>query len=73
MSCGVGRRRGLDFALLWLWPRLVARALIQSLAWNSPYAVGAAIKTRQKDIFFRNIWVGISIVAQRVKDPMLSL
>ena len=44
MSCGVGHRRGLDLALLWLWCRLAATALIGPLAWEPPYAVGAALK-----------------------------
>ena len=39
MSCGVGHRRGSDLALLWLWCRLAAAALIQSLAWELPCAV----------------------------------
>ena len=47
MSCGVGHRRGLDLALLWLWCRPAAVALIQRLAWESPYTVGVALK-RQK-------------------------
>jgi len=42
VSCGVGCRRGWDPALLWLWPRLVATAPIQPLAWEPPYAAGAA-------------------------------
>ena len=42
MSCGVGRRLGSDPALLWLWCRTVAMALIRLLAWESPYAAGAA-------------------------------
>jgi len=33
--------------LLWLWHRLLATALIQPLAWESPYAMGEALK-RQK-------------------------
>ena len=37
-----------DPALLWLWRRLAATAPIQPLAWEPPYAVGAALK-RQKD------------------------
>ena len=45
MSCGVGRRHGSDLELLWC--RLAATAQIQSLAWEPPYAVGAALK-RQK-------------------------
>ena len=42
MSCGVGGRRGLDPTLLWLWRRPVATAPIQPLAWEPPYAAGAA-------------------------------
>ena len=48
MSCAVGHTRGLDLALLWLWCRLAAVALIQSLAWEPPYAVGAALKKKKK-------------------------
>ena len=50
MSCGLGVRAGLDHALLWLWRRLVAIALIQPLAWEPPHAVGAAqeIATKKK-------------------------
>ena len=44
MSCGLGRRCGFDPALLWLWCRRAAVALIRPLAWEPPYAVGAAIK-----------------------------
>jgi len=43
-SCGVGGRRGSDSVLLWLWRRLAATALIQPLAWETPYATGAALK-----------------------------
>ena len=42
MSCGVGRRRGLDSMLLWCWCRPVATAPIRPLAWEPPYAAGAA-------------------------------
>ena len=50
MSCGVGCRRGSDPALLWLWRRLAATAPIRPLAWEPPYAAGAAqeIAKRQK-------------------------
>ena len=47
MSCGVGRRRISDLALPWLWCRPAAIALIRPLAWEPPYAAGAALK-RQK-------------------------
>ena len=48
VSCGVGCRRGWDPALLWLWRRPAATALMRPLAWESPYVVGAALK-RQKE------------------------
>ena len=44
VSCGVDRRHGSDPALLWLWFRLAAVALIGPLAWELPYAVGVALK-----------------------------
>ena len=40
MSCGVGRRRSLGPALLWLWHR--------NLAWELPYAMGTALKRQKK-------------------------
>ena len=48
MSCGVGRRRGSDLSLLWLWRRPAAAAPIRPLAWEPPYAEGVTLKTRQK-------------------------
>ena len=36
-----------DPVLLWLWCRLVAGALIQPLAWEYPYATGAALKRKR--------------------------
>ena len=48
MSCGVGCRRGLDPALLWLWHRPAATAQIRPLAWEPPYAAGAALEKDQK-------------------------
>ena len=44
----IGHRHGLDLALLWLWCRLVATAQIQPLAWETPYAMGAALKRQNK-------------------------
>ena len=44
MSCGVGRRQGSDLVLLWLWRRPAATALFGPLAWEPPYAAGAALK-----------------------------
>ena len=44
MSSGVGQRRGSDPALLWLWCRPAATAPIRHLAWEPPYAAGAALE-----------------------------
>ena len=48
MNCGVGHRHGSDPVLLSLWCRLAATALIQPLAWELPYAEGAAIKKTKR-------------------------
>ena len=48
MSCGVGHRRGLEPVLLWLWRRPVAMTPIRPLAWEPPYAVGAALEKAKK-------------------------
>ena len=37
-----------DPVWLWLWCRLAAAALILSLAWEPPYAVGVALKRQKK-------------------------
>ena len=42
VSCGVGHRCGLDPVLQWLWGRPAAAGPIQPLAWELPYAQGAA-------------------------------
>ena len=48
MSCGVGRRHSSDPELLWLWHRLAAVALILPLAWELPYTVGMALKSKKQ-------------------------
>ena len=61
MSCGVGRRCCLDPELLWLWlwlwGGLAAVAPIRLLAWEPPYAAGAAFKKKKKkkciDLYFK--------------------
>ena len=59
MSSGVGHRCGSDLALLWLWHRPVAVTRIQPLAWEPPYAMGAALKKtkdkKKKKITF-SLW-----------------
>ena len=48
MSCGAGRRHGLNPMLLWLWHRPVAIAPIRHLAWEPPYAARAAQRNSKK-------------------------
>ena len=48
MSCGVGRRRGLDLMWLWLWCRPAAVVPTRTLAWELPYATGEALKRQKK-------------------------
>ena len=40
----VGHRRGVDLMWLWLWCRRATVPLIEPLAWEPPYAAGAALK-----------------------------
>ena len=47
MSCNVGRRFGLDLALL--WRRMAAAALIGPLASELPHATGMALKKKKKE------------------------
>ena len=37
-----------DPALLWLWCKLAATAPIRPLAWEPPYAMGAALRRQKK-------------------------
>ena len=55
VSCGVGRRRGWDTMLLWLWCRMVAAAPIRPLAREPPYAVGSGPRKgkKTKNLFFK--------------------
>ena len=62
MSCGIGCRQGSDPALLWLWCRLAVVALIRPLAWEPPYAMGAALK-RKKKVFLEK-WIDFEITNQ---------
>ena len=43
-----GSRYGSDLVLLGLWHRPIAAALIQPLAWESPYAAGVALNSENK-------------------------
>ena len=45
----VGNRCCSDPVLTWLWCRPAAAALIRPLAWELPYAPGAALKRKKKN------------------------
>ena len=49
MSCDVGCRQGSDLVLLWLWHGPEPIALFWFLAWELPYAAGAALKRKKKE------------------------
>jgi len=48
VSCSVGRKHSSDPALLWLWCRPAATALISPLAWEPPYATGSSPRKGKK-------------------------
>ena len=68
MSCGVVCRCSSDptslWLWLWLWHRLAAAAPIRPLAWEPPYAAGAALKRKKKNF----VPMGVPAVAQRKCD-----
>ena len=70
MSCGVGGRLSLDPALLWLWRRSAATALIRPLAWKSPCATGAALEKDQKEKK-KKLWPSILFMQKSVDVQFL--
>ena len=64
VSCNVGHRRGLNPELLWCRSAFVAPSW--PLAWEGPYASGAALKSRKKKKkkdkqgWHLNIWIFLS-------------
>ena len=74
VSCGVGCRHGSDPTLLWLWYRPVATALIRTLTWEPPYALGAALeKAKRQNNKNKNNklhHLGVPVMAQWLTSPM---
>ena len=56
MSCGVGFRSGSGPTLLWLWCKLAAVGPVRPLAWEPPYAAGAALKGQKTKKKKKNIY-----------------
>ena len=48
VNCGVGSRHSWDVALLRLWRRPAAVALIGPLAWEPPYVASVALKRKKQ-------------------------
>ena len=48
MCCGIGHRQDSDPKLLWLWCRPAATAPIRPLAWEPPFALGAALEKAKR-------------------------
>ena len=56
--------------MLWLWRRPAATAPIGPLAWEPPYAVGAALKKKtKKKERKKHLIRGVPIVAQWLTNP----
>ena len=77
MSCGVGRRRGSDPVLLWLWYRLVATAPIGPFTWDPPHATGVALekakrqKYHKKKLLCEKVFHSVAISAHVVIEHLL--
>ena len=75
MSCGVGCRRVSDPALLWLWCRPAATALIGPLAWEPPYChrCGPKKTITKKDYFELIIFKKLEVLEEALKTKRLPL
>ena len=69
-SCDIGHWCASDLVLLWLWCRPAAAALIQSLAQESPYATGMALKRKKsgEPPKFLESWFNKQTVKQSKKN-----
>ena len=70
LGFSIVRRNGQDPALLWLWRKPAAAAPIRPLAWELPYAVGAALK---KDQNMNKGWGENVIVMYTCKNNLIPL
>ena len=71
VNCGVGCRPISDLPLLQLWLRPVATAPIGPLAWEPPYAVGAALGMAKKQKIKINVQ-GSPLETQQVKSRIVT-
>ena len=66
MSCGVGHQHGSD-PELWLWCRLAAVARTQPLAWELPYATGAALQNQKKVLISLSLILRTELISEYLK------
>ena len=67
MSYGIGCRLCLDPELLWLRYRQSATASIRLLAWERPYAAGAALEKDKKTKEKKKEWSHIPIMGMKTE------
>ena len=70
VSCGVGHRCGLDPALLWLWYRPAATAVIPPLVWELPNTMRVDHNPPQKSRFQNYVYMGVPVVVQWLTNPI---
>ena len=70
----------MDLGLLWLWCKPAVTALIQPLAWEPPYVVGAALKrqnqtktNKQKNQLMKNAVKKKTRILQKIRKIYLRL
>ena len=61
-----------DAALLWLWYRLAAAALINPLAWEPLYFASGALKSKRKKKRKKKVWV-LKTGFKNCKEPMVGV
>ena len=69
MSCSVGQRCGLDPELLLLWYSPGRCSSNSTLAWELPYAAGAALKSKNKKLWLVK---QINVIYNRNSKDLLS-
>ena len=70
MSCGVDCRRGLDPPCLWLWHSPAATAPTLPLAWELPYATGAALEKAKRQETKQNKVIKLSEHVTTIKKEV---
>ena len=76
MNCGISHRCSSDLALLWLWQRPAAIAVIQPLAWEPPNAESVALKRQKQKAKKKNekeMYHGYHLYVESIKMTQMNL